>query len=121
MQKGGSQEQETHNPGARLGAKMSVLSPILTPPEVKEYLTKGERFIKWDDVSIMAFIVMPCSVNLIWGLLEERKRGLTVLPKYVHEYLFSSVFVDNPGMSVYISKLTVESMKDGAMLNEYLR
>nr|XP_056707063.1 1-phosphatidylinositol 4,5-bisphosphate phosphodiesterase beta-2 [Euleptes europaea] len=28
---------------------MSVLCPILTPPEVKEYLTKGERFIKWDD------------------------------------------------------------------------
>ncbi|NXG37675.1 PLCB2 phosphodiesterase, partial [Dromaius novaehollandiae] len=28
---------------------MSMLSPILQPPEVKEYLSKGERFIKWDD------------------------------------------------------------------------
>ncbi|NXA11610.1 PLCB2 phosphodiesterase, partial [Sapayoa aenigma] len=28
---------------------MSMLSPVLQPPEVKEYLCKGERFIKWDD------------------------------------------------------------------------
>ncbi|NXY20406.1 PLCB2 phosphodiesterase, partial [Atrichornis clamosus] len=28
---------------------MSMLNPILQPPEVKEYLSKGERFIKWDD------------------------------------------------------------------------
>ncbi|NWU86900.1 PLCB2 phosphodiesterase, partial [Onychorhynchus coronatus] len=28
---------------------MSVLTPVLQPPEVKEYLCKGERFIKWDD------------------------------------------------------------------------
>ncbi|XP_066471358.1 1-phosphatidylinositol 4,5-bisphosphate phosphodiesterase beta-2 [Tiliqua scincoides] len=33
---------------------MSVLTPILTPPEVKEYLTKGERFIKWDDDTTVA-------------------------------------------------------------------
>ncbi|KAJ6667329.1 hypothetical protein lerEdw1_017307 [Lerista edwardsae] len=33
---------------------MSVLTPILTPPELKEYLSKGERFIKWDDVSMAA-------------------------------------------------------------------
>ncbi|NXM71623.1 PLCB2 phosphodiesterase, partial [Serilophus lunatus] len=28
---------------------MSALTPALQPPEVKEYLCKGERFIKWDD------------------------------------------------------------------------
>ncbi|NXG20833.1 PLCB2 phosphodiesterase, partial [Grallaria varia] len=28
---------------------MSMLTPVLQPPEVKEYLCKGERFIKWDD------------------------------------------------------------------------
>ncbi|KAG8126194.1 hypothetical protein E2320_021332 [Naja naja] len=28
---------------------MSVLTPILTSPEVKKYMTEGERFIKWDD------------------------------------------------------------------------
>lgn len=30
---------------------MSLLSPVLLPPEVKAYLSQGERFIKWDDVS----------------------------------------------------------------------
>ncbi|NXR53845.1 PLCB2 phosphodiesterase, partial [Hippolais icterina] len=28
---------------------MSVLNPVLQPTEVKEYLCKGDRFIKWDD------------------------------------------------------------------------
>ncbi|NXB97731.1 PLCB2 phosphodiesterase, partial [Orthonyx spaldingii] len=28
---------------------MSMLSPMLQPAEVKEYLCKGDRFIKWDD------------------------------------------------------------------------
>ncbi|NXO12353.1 PLCB2 phosphodiesterase, partial [Oriolus oriolus] len=28
---------------------MSVLTPVLQPTEVKEYLCKGDRFIKWDD------------------------------------------------------------------------
>ncbi|NXF33480.1 PLCB2 phosphodiesterase, partial [Nyctibius bracteatus] len=28
---------------------MSMLTPVLQPPEVKDYLSKGERFIKWDD------------------------------------------------------------------------
>ncbi|NWT18349.1 PLCB2 phosphodiesterase, partial [Vireo altiloquus] len=28
---------------------MSVLNPLLQPTEVKEYLCKGDRFIKWDD------------------------------------------------------------------------
>lgn len=30
---------------------MSQLNPVLLPPVVKAYLTQGERFIKWDDVS----------------------------------------------------------------------
>lgn len=30
---------------------MSLLSPVLLPPKVKAYLSQGERFIKWDDVS----------------------------------------------------------------------
>ncbi|KAM3919258.1 1-phosphatidylinositol 4,5-bisphosphate phosphodiesterase beta-2 [Leptodactylus fuscus] len=28
---------------------MSMITPILSPPEIKSYLNKGERFIKWDD------------------------------------------------------------------------
>lgn len=35
---------------------MSMLTPVLQPPEVKEYLSKGERFIKWDDVSTGDFL-----------------------------------------------------------------
>jgi hypothetical protein len=30
---------------------MSLLNPVLLPPQVKAYLSQGERFIKWDDVS----------------------------------------------------------------------
>lgn len=30
---------------------MSLLNPVLLPPNVKAYLSQGERFIKWDDVS----------------------------------------------------------------------
>ncbi|XP_064516025.1 1-phosphatidylinositol 4,5-bisphosphate phosphodiesterase beta-2 isoform X1 [Pseudopipra pipra] len=33
---------------------MSALTPVLQPPEVKEYLCKGERFIKWDDETASA-------------------------------------------------------------------
>lgn len=30
---------------------MSLLNPVLLPPNVKAYLSQGERYIKWDDVS----------------------------------------------------------------------
>lgn len=30
---------------------MSLLNPVLQPPGVKAYLSQGERFIRWDDVS----------------------------------------------------------------------
>lgn len=32
-------------------SSMSLLNPVLLPPRVKAYLSQGERFIKWDDVS----------------------------------------------------------------------
>lgn len=37
-----------------------MLTPVLQPPEVKEYLSKGERFIKWDDVSTGVFALLDC-------------------------------------------------------------
>ena len=40
---------------------MSMLTPVLQPPEVKEYLSKGERFIKWDDVSTGVFASLDCT------------------------------------------------------------
>lgn len=30
---------------------MSLLNSVLLPRKVKSYLSQGERFIKWDDVS----------------------------------------------------------------------
>ncbi|XP_069493629.1 1-phosphatidylinositol 4,5-bisphosphate phosphodiesterase beta-2 [Ambystoma mexicanum] len=33
---------------------MSMLTQVLAPPEVKAYLSKGERFIKWDDETTIA-------------------------------------------------------------------
>uniref|UniRef100_A0A8D0HP81 1-phosphatidylinositol 4,5-bisphosphate phosphodiesterase n=1 Tax=Sphenodon punctatus TaxID=8508 RepID=A0A8D0HP81_SPHPU len=56
---------------------MSMLLPILTPPEVKDYLCKGERFIRWDDVSTRAFSVLHYAPNgflLFWscsGIIKE--------------------------------------------------
>lgn len=48
-----------------------MLTPVLQPPEVKEYLSKGERFIKWDDVSIetsLGWVV--CMVTVFWSGLR---------------------------------------------------
>ncbi|XP_018414761.1 PREDICTED: 1-phosphatidylinositol 4,5-bisphosphate phosphodiesterase beta-2 [Nanorana parkeri] len=33
---------------------MSLFNPILSPADIKPYLTKGERFIKWDDETSIA-------------------------------------------------------------------
>uniref|UniRef100_A0A8C0GHQ1 1-phosphatidylinositol 4,5-bisphosphate phosphodiesterase n=1 Tax=Chelonoidis abingdonii TaxID=106734 RepID=A0A8C0GHQ1_CHEAB len=49
---------------------MSMLTPILTSPKVKEYLSKGERFIKWDDDTTNASPVIlrvdPKGFYLYW-------------------------------------------------------
>uniref|UniRef100_A0A8C3HJ60 1-phosphatidylinositol 4,5-bisphosphate phosphodiesterase n=1 Tax=Chrysemys picta bellii TaxID=8478 RepID=A0A8C3HJ60_CHRPI len=49
---------------------MSMLTPILKPLEVKEYLSKGERFIKWDDDTTNASPVIlrvdPKGFYLYW-------------------------------------------------------
>ncbi|XP_074854939.1 1-phosphatidylinositol 4,5-bisphosphate phosphodiesterase beta-2 isoform X2 [Carettochelys insculpta] len=49
---------------------MSMLTPILVPPPVKEYLCKGERFIKWDDDTMNASPVIlrvdPKGFYLYW-------------------------------------------------------
>lgn len=44
---------------------MSVLNPVLKPTEVKEYLCKGDRFIKWDDVS--TGLSFPWAVPVVAG------------------------------------------------------
>ncbi|XP_065492179.1 1-phosphatidylinositol 4,5-bisphosphate phosphodiesterase beta-2 isoform X2 [Caloenas nicobarica] len=49
---------------------MSMLTPVLQPPEVKEYLSTGERFIKWDDETASASPVIlrvdPKGFYLYW-------------------------------------------------------
>ncbi|XP_015282696.1 PREDICTED: 1-phosphatidylinositol 4,5-bisphosphate phosphodiesterase beta-2-like, partial [Gekko japonicus] len=61
---------------------MSVLSPILTPPEVKEYLTKGERFIKWDDDTTNASPVIlrvdPKGFYLYWTFQSKEMDFLDI-------------------------------------------
>lgn len=97
-QKGGSPNPTI--PELHLHVTMSVLTPILTPLKVKEFLTKGERFIKWDDVSsTTAFVSSVSAVNLetttaSLGFEGARKGGLWTIaftscllldPKYVYE------------------------------------
>ncbi|XP_042543503.1 1-phosphatidylinositol 4,5-bisphosphate phosphodiesterase beta-2 isoform X4 [Dipodomys spectabilis] len=49
---------------------MSLLSPVLQPPQVKAYLSQGERFIKWDDDTALASPVIlrvdPKGYYLYW-------------------------------------------------------
>ncbi|XP_061469182.1 1-phosphatidylinositol 4,5-bisphosphate phosphodiesterase beta-2 isoform X2 [Rhineura floridana] len=61
---------------------MSVLTPILTPPEVKEYMIKGERFIKWDDDSTNASPVIlrvdPKGFYLYWTSQSKEMEFLDI-------------------------------------------
>uniref|UniRef100_A0A8C6X231 Phosphoinositide phospholipase C n=1 Tax=Naja naja TaxID=35670 RepID=A0A8C6X231_NAJNA len=57
---------------------MSVLTPILTSPEVKKYMTEGERFIKWDDESANAHPVIlrvdPKGFYLYWTFQSKNHK-----------------------------------------------
>lgn len=60
---------------------MSLLNPVLLPPNVKAYLSQGERFIKWDDVSRVRLppLKPPAPGTVGAGLLgsfAERRVGL---------------------------------------------
>ncbi|XP_069064693.1 1-phosphatidylinositol 4,5-bisphosphate phosphodiesterase beta-2 [Pleurodeles waltl] len=61
---------------------MSMLTPVLTPPEVKEYLSKGERFIKWDDeTSIASPVVLrvdPKGYYLYWTYQSKEVEFLDI-------------------------------------------
>uniref|UniRef100_A0A8C8VH50 1-phosphatidylinositol 4,5-bisphosphate phosphodiesterase n=1 Tax=Pelusios castaneus TaxID=367368 RepID=A0A8C8VH50_9SAUR len=61
---------------------MSMLTPILTPPEVKEYLSKGERFIKWDDDTTNASPVIlrvdPKGFYLYWTYQNKEMEFLDI-------------------------------------------
>ncbi|XP_074145362.1 1-phosphatidylinositol 4,5-bisphosphate phosphodiesterase beta-2 isoform X1 [Sminthopsis crassicaudata] len=61
---------------------MSLLSPILLPPEVKSYLTRGERFIKWDDETSVASPVIlrvdPNGYYLYWTYQSKEMEFLDI-------------------------------------------
>ncbi|XP_078007474.1 1-phosphatidylinositol 4,5-bisphosphate phosphodiesterase beta-2 isoform X7 [Phascolarctos cinereus] len=61
---------------------MSLLNPVLLPPEVKSYLTRGERFIKWDDETSMASPVIlrvdPNGYYLYWTYQSKEMEFLDI-------------------------------------------
>ncbi|KAI6068159.1 1-phosphatidylinositol 4,5-bisphosphate phosphodiesterase beta-2 isoform X2 [Aix galericulata] len=61
---------------------MSMLTPVLQPPEVKEYLSKGERFIKWDDETANASPVIlrvdPKGFYLYWTYQNKEMEILDI-------------------------------------------
>ncbi|XP_049640964.1 1-phosphatidylinositol 4,5-bisphosphate phosphodiesterase beta-2 [Suncus etruscus] len=61
---------------------MSLLSPILLPPEVKAYLSQGERFIKWDDEATVASPVIlrvdPKGYYLYWTYQNKEMEFLDI-------------------------------------------
>ncbi|XP_009970832.3 1-phosphatidylinositol 4,5-bisphosphate phosphodiesterase beta-2 [Tyto alba] len=61
---------------------MSMLTPVLQPAEVKEYLSKGERFIKWDDETASAAPVIlrvdPKGFYLYWTYQNKEMEILDI-------------------------------------------
>lgn len=61
---------------------MSQLSPVLRPPQVKAYLSQGERFIKWDDETAVASPVIlrvdPKGYYLYWTYQSKEMEFLDV-------------------------------------------
>ncbi|XP_006883084.1 PREDICTED: 1-phosphatidylinositol 4,5-bisphosphate phosphodiesterase beta-2 [Elephantulus edwardii] len=61
---------------------MSLLNPVLLPPEVKAYLRQGERFIKWDDETTIASPVIlrvdPKGYYLYWTYQSKEMEFLDI-------------------------------------------
>ncbi|EDL27914.1 phospholipase C, beta 2, isoform CRA_a [Mus musculus] len=61
---------------------MSLLNPVLLPPNVKAYLSQGERFIKWDDETSIASPVIlrvdPKGYYLYWTYQNQEMEFLDV-------------------------------------------
>ncbi|XP_072480828.1 1-phosphatidylinositol 4,5-bisphosphate phosphodiesterase beta-2 isoform X3 [Notamacropus eugenii] len=61
---------------------MSLLNPVLLPPEVRSYLTRGERFIKWDDETSVASPVIlrvdPNGYYLYWTYQSKEMEFLDI-------------------------------------------
>ncbi|XP_075386861.1 1-phosphatidylinositol 4,5-bisphosphate phosphodiesterase beta-2 isoform X2 [Tenrec ecaudatus] len=61
---------------------MSLLNSVLLPPEVKAYLSQGERFIKWDDETTIASPVIlrvdPKGYYLYWTYQSKEMEFLDI-------------------------------------------
>uniref|UniRef100_A0A8C2LRN9 1-phosphatidylinositol 4,5-bisphosphate phosphodiesterase n=1 Tax=Cricetulus griseus TaxID=10029 RepID=A0A8C2LRN9_CRIGR len=61
---------------------MSLLNPVLSPPDVKAYLSQGERFIKWDDETSIASPVIlrvdPKGYYLYWTYQSKEMEFLDI-------------------------------------------
>ncbi|NXA55941.1 PLCB2 phosphodiesterase, partial [Nothocercus julius] len=80
---------------------MSMLTPILQPPEVKEYLSKGERFIKWDD---------EMEILDITSIRDTRAGRFAKIPKC--QKLREVFNLDYPHSTFLLKTLTVVSGPD---------
>ncbi|NXO23402.1 PLCB2 phosphodiesterase, partial [Cisticola juncidis] len=80
---------------------MSVLSPVLQPTEVKEYLSKGDRFIKWDDER---------EILDITSIRDTRAGRFAKMPKSLK---LREVFnLDHPYSTFLLKSLTIVSGPD---------
>ncbi|NWV35396.1 PLCB2 phosphodiesterase, partial [Grantiella picta] len=80
---------------------MSMLSPVLQPPEVKEYLCKGDRFIKWDDER---------EILDITSIRDTRVGRFAKMPKSLK---LREVFnLDHPHSTFLLKNLTIVSGPD---------
>uniref|UniRef100_A0A670JVL5 1-phosphatidylinositol 4,5-bisphosphate phosphodiesterase n=1 Tax=Podarcis muralis TaxID=64176 RepID=A0A670JVL5_PODMU len=105
---------------------MSVLTPILTPPEVKEYMSRGERFIKWDDVTSASPVILrvdPKGFYLYWTLQSKEMEFLEItsirdtrigkFAKIPKSQKLRDVFnLDFPDNNFFLKTLTVVSGPD---------
>ncbi|NXA42483.1 PLCB2 phosphodiesterase, partial [Eudromia elegans] len=80
---------------------MSMLTPVLQPPEVKEYLTRGERFIKWDD---------EMEILDITSIRDTRAGRFAKIPKC--QKLREVFNLDYPHSTFLLKTLTVVSGPD---------
>ncbi|NXH95003.1 PLCB2 phosphodiesterase, partial [Pachycephala philippinensis] len=80
---------------------MSVLNPVLQPTEVKEYLCKGNRFIKWDDER---------EILDITSIRDTRAGRFAKMPKSLK---LREVFnLDHPYSTFLLKTLTIVSGPD---------
>ncbi|NXQ62164.1 PLCB2 phosphodiesterase, partial [Anthoscopus minutus] len=80
---------------------MSVLNPVLQPTEVKEYLCKGDRFIKWDDER---------EILDITSIRDTRAGRFAKMPKSLK---LREVFnLDHPYSTFLLKTLTIVSGPD---------